>query len=52
MADSNKRGEGATPSQLQGESVNTNKGELYGKFNNVVTSQSKSLIWDRIAKKT
>ena len=37
--------------ELLAESANTRMGELFGKFSNVVTRQSKSLIWDRIAKK-
>ena len=37
--------------ELLAECVETHKGELFGKFSSTVTTQSKSLIWDRIAKK-
>ena len=37
--------------QLLAECVETHKGELFGKFSSTVTTQSKAMIWDRIAKK-
>ena len=37
--------------ELLAECVETHKGELFGKFSNTVTTQSKSQIWDRIETK-
>ena len=37
--------------ELLAECVETHKGELFGKFSSTVTTQSKAMIWDRIAKK-